>query len=70
MSFNKAILTVCGAMLFSGQNVSAEVFKATDVHPEGYPNVVAIENMGKKLEAATNGRLSIKMFPNGTLGSR
>ena len=23
--------------------------KAADVHPAGYPNVVAIENMGKKL---------------------
>ena len=71
MSFTKSILAVCGATLFSGLSASAvaEVFKATDVHPEGYPNVVAIQNMGKKLEAATNGRLSIKMFPNGTLGS-
>ncbi len=71
MSFRKSILAVCGATLFSSLSASAiaEVFKATDVHPEGYPNVVAIQNMGKKLEAATNGRLSIKMFPNGTLGS-
>src|SRR5436305_10661681 len=33
------------------------VFKASDVHPEGYPTVQAVENMGKKLEAATGGRL-------------
>jgi TRAP-type C4-dicarboxylate transport system substrate-binding protein len=26
------------------------VIKASDVHPPGYPNVVAMENMGKKLE--------------------
>ena len=31
---------------------------AADVHPAGYPNVVAVESMGKKLEAATNGRPS------------
>jgi tripartite ATP-independent transporter DctP family solute receptor len=31
--------------------------------------VVAIENMGKKLEAATNGRYKIQMFPGGVLGS-
>jgi tripartite ATP-independent transporter DctP family solute receptor len=43
--------------------------KAADVHPVGYPNVVAIENMGKKLEAATNGRYKIQMFPGGVLGS-
>src|SRR6202023_3658322 len=38
------------------------VFKASDVHPEGYPTVQAVENMGKKLEAATGGRLSIQMY--------
>jgi tripartite ATP-independent transporter DctP family solute receptor len=45
------------------------VLRAADVHPAGYPNVVAIENMGKKLEAATNGRYRIQMFPGGVLGS-
>ena len=33
------------------------VFKASDVHPAGYPTVVAVENLGKKLDAATNGQL-------------
>jgi tripartite ATP-independent transporter DctP family solute receptor len=42
--------------------------KAADVHPEGYPNVVAIEHMGQKLEKATNGRLKIQMYPNMVLG--
>jgi tripartite ATP-independent transporter DctP family solute receptor len=45
------------------------VLKASDVHPVGYPNVVAIENMGKKLDAATKGRYKIQMFPGGVLGS-
>ncbi|MEJ2804667.1 TRAP transporter substrate-binding protein, partial [Comamonadaceae bacterium PP-2] len=44
------------------------VLKAADVHPAGYPNVVAVENMGKKLEKATDGRLRIQMFPGGVLG--
>jgi tripartite ATP-independent transporter DctP family solute receptor len=43
--------------------------KASDVHPPGYPNVVAVENMGKKLEAATKGRIKIQMFPGGVLGA-
>lgn len=42
--------------------------KAADVHPAGYPNVVAIENMGKKLEAATKGRIKLQMFPGSVLG--
>lgn len=44
------------------------VLKATDVHPTGYPTVAAVEAMGKKLEAATNGRISIQMFPSMQLG--
>src|SRR5215469_11281352 len=44
------------------------VFKASDVHPEGYPTVQAVENMGKKLDAATGGRLSIQMYASMQLG--
>ena len=44
------------------------VFKASDVQPAGYPTVVATENLGRKLEAATNGRLSVQMFPSMQLG--
>ncbi len=44
------------------------VWKASDVHPLGYPTVEAIQRMGKKLEAATNGRITIQMFPLMQLG--
>ena len=44
------------------------VWKASDVHPLGYPTVEAIERMGKKLEKETNGRISIQMFPLMQLG--
>ena len=44
------------------------VLKASDVHPLGYPTVEAIQRMGKKLESATNGRVSIQMFPAMQLG--
>jgi tripartite ATP-independent transporter DctP family solute receptor len=44
------------------------VLKASDVHPEGYPTVEAVENMGKKLEQATGGRLSIQMYASMQLG--
>jgi tripartite ATP-independent transporter DctP family solute receptor len=45
-----------------------QVWKASDVHPLGYPTVEAIERMGKKLEKATNGRISIQMYPSMQLG--
>lgn len=44
------------------------VFKASDVHPEGYPTVAAVESMGRKLSEATNGRLSVQMYPSMQLG--
>src|SRR6202048_328077 len=44
------------------------IFRASAVPPPGYPPVGATENLGKKLEAATNGRLSVQMFPSMQLG--
>ena len=38
------------------------------MHPAGYPTVVAVENFGKKLEQATNGRIGVKMFASMQLG--
>jgi tripartite ATP-independent transporter DctP family solute receptor len=43
-------------------------FKASDVHPPGYPTVVAVEDLGKKLEQATGGRLSVQMYTSMQLG--
>jgi tripartite ATP-independent transporter DctP family solute receptor len=59
------------AAAFSSFPSSAQtkaVFKASDVQPAGYPTVAATESMGKKLEAATGGRLSVQMFPSAQLG--
>jgi tripartite ATP-independent transporter DctP family solute receptor len=44
------------------------VLKATDVHPLGYPTVEAVLHMGKKLETATAGRVSVQMYPSMQLG--
>ena len=44
------------------------VLKASDVHAPGYPTVEAVVCIGTKLEKATNGRLSIQMFPAMQLG--
>jgi tripartite ATP-independent transporter DctP family solute receptor len=58
-------VSVLGAPAMAQQKM---VFKASDVHPLGYPTVEAIVRMGKKLEQATNGRLSIQMYPSMQLG--
>jgi tripartite ATP-independent transporter DctP family solute receptor len=54
-----------GTPAFAQQKLA---LKASDVHPAGYPTVAAVESLGKKLEAATNGRLSVQMFAAMQLG--
>jgi tripartite ATP-independent transporter DctP family solute receptor len=44
------------------------VLKASDVHPAGYPTVVAVEHFGDKLAKATNGRISVQMYASMQLG--
>ena len=63
-----AALAVTAAFSSSGAIAQKLVLKASDVHPNGYPTVVAVEDMGKKLEKATNGRLSVAMYPSMQLG--
>jgi len=62
--------TIVIAVLAAAPAVAQQktVFKASDVHPTGYPTVVAVENLGKKLDAATNGRYSVQMYPSMQLG--
>jgi tripartite ATP-independent transporter DctP family solute receptor len=44
------------------------VLKSHDTHPAGYPTVEAMVSFGKKIEAATNGRIKLQMFPGAVLG--
>ena len=72
MTFRRTLLAaaVCVVTLSASLTASAQniVLKASDTHPAGYPNVVAVENMGKKLDAATKGRITLKIFPGAVLG--
>ncbi|RZJ02360.1 MAG: TRAP transporter substrate-binding protein [Rubrivivax sp.] len=61
-----ALAALAMALPFGAQ--AQTVLKAADVHPPGYPTVVATEAMGKKLEAATNGKYKMQMFPSSVLG--
>ncbi len=66
-----AIALAGTAFALSGAPTPAQaqtILKAADVHPPGYPTVVAIENLGKKFEAATKGKYKMQMFPSSVLG--
>jgi tripartite ATP-independent transporter DctP family solute receptor len=63
-----AALAWAFAAFTAAPSFAQTVMKAADVHPAGYPTVVAVENMGKKLDAATQGRIKFQMFPGSVLG--
>lgn len=62
------VATLCAFASDAAHAQQKLVLKASDVHPAGYPTVVAVEDLGKKLEKATNGRLSVAMYPAMQLG--
>jgi TRAP-type C4-dicarboxylate transport system substrate-binding protein len=68
MKLGHTLAALAAALAFCAQ-AQTLTLKASDTHPPGYPTVVAVENMGKKLEAATQGRIKLQMFPGGVLGS-
>jgi tripartite ATP-independent transporter DctP family solute receptor len=65
-----AVGLIATAATFASGAASADeiVLKASDVHPEGYPTVQAVEDMGKNLNKATKGKISVKMYPSMQLG--
>ena len=60
-----AILAGCG----SKSATSKRSIYTAESQPDGYPSVEAIKAMGTYLEEKTNGRLGVKLYPGGQLGS-
>ncbi len=70
MTNRRVLLAVAAAAALTGAGwVGAQtIIKAADVHPAGYPTVAAVESMGKKIDAATSGRIKFQLFPGSVLG--
>ena len=74
MDFKRTLLAAAlpftAALAFSLSSAAhALEIKFADVHPAGYPTVVAEEQLGKTLVADSDGKLTFKMFAGGVLGS-
>jgi len=70
MNFKRTLLAAALPLMvtFTGAAQALQL-KFADIHPAGYPTVVAEENMGKTLTKETNGELTFQYFPGGVLGS-
>jgi tripartite ATP-independent transporter DctP family solute receptor len=64
--FRSLLLTACMALALPAQ---ARDFRSAEVHPADYPTTKAVEYMGQLLEERSGGKLGVKVFPNGALGS-
>ncbi len=66
----RVLKILAAAVLAMSAGVSAQniILKSHDTHPAGYPTVEAMVGFGKKIEAATNGRIKLQMFPGAVLG--
>jgi len=71
MNFKRKLLIAALPFAFclSSAAYADMTLKIAEIHPAGYPTVVAQENMGKNIEKATNGELKFRMFSGGVLGS-
>ncbi len=56
------------AVMATAATACERTLRSSDTHPEGYPTVVAVQEMGKLLEERTGGRLCIEVFPSAQLG--
>ncbi|MHA7868662.1 MAG: TRAP transporter substrate-binding protein [Salipiger thiooxidans] len=48
----------------------AETWRTWAIHPEGYPNVVALESFAEDVAAGTEGRIEPQVYPGGVLGAQ
>ena len=68
----KVVLAVAAAALLIGFSISAQAkeWRGWNIHVAGYPNTVAMDKFAELLKEKSGGKLSVKMYHAGTLGSQ
>lgn len=70
--FKKTIGMAAAIALIAGFSVSvqAKEWKGWNIHVEGYPNTVAMNTFAELLDKNSGGKMKLKMYHAGTLGSQ
>ena len=55
-------------LLLAGQSLGATELKISTLYPDGTSAVTALREAGKRLSEETDGRVSIRVYPGGTMG--
>jgi tripartite ATP-independent transporter DctP family solute receptor len=68
----KIVLASATAALIIGFSVSAQAkeWRGWNIHVAGYPNTVAMDKFAELLKEKSGGKMSLKMYHAGTLGSQ
>jgi tripartite ATP-independent transporter DctP family solute receptor len=68
----KFALSVATVALISGFALSAQAkeWKGWNIHVAGYPNTVAMDKFAELLKEKSGGKMTLKMYHSGTLGSQ
>ena len=69
MKIKKTLFAVATVLAMTPMVSMATEFRSSDIHPDGYPTVDAVKFMSERLKVLTNGRHSIKVFNNSSLGN-
>jgi tripartite ATP-independent transporter DctP family solute receptor len=59
---------LAGTTLAGGAFACETTLRSSDTHPDGYPTVAAVQEMGRLLEEKTDGRLCVEVFHSAQLG--
>jgi TRAP-type C4-dicarboxylate transport system substrate-binding protein len=62
-------LMLAGVILVSANTVMARTFRCADVHSKDFPTNMAMARMGEELATFSNGKDTIKVFGDSSLGS-
>ncbi|MES2581857.1 MAG: TRAP transporter substrate-binding protein [Pseudomonadota bacterium] len=70
MTYRKNLIRplIAAASLLAVASAWSTEFRSADIHPDDYPTVLAVRQMGEALSKATNGKHSIKVFSKSALG--
>lgn len=69
---SRVILAIAATALIIGFSVSvqAKEWRGWNIHVAGYPNTVAMDKFAELLKEKSGGKMSVKMYHSGTLGSQ
>jgi tripartite ATP-independent transporter DctP family solute receptor len=71
-SFKKVVFVIAAAAIVAGLAVSAQAkeWRGWNIHVAGYPNTVAMDKFAELLKEKSGGKMTVKMYHSGTLGSQ